>query len=260
MVKGFFLAMGLSWGAVGVADLDTDLIGGRVVSRRDFPELIRIRQEGATCSASIIGPRVVLTAAHCSTADGAIVPVSESVDYSFEVLGGTRFTARCTLAPGYAQDDHDMALCLSNAELPPPYASVGAEVPMVGAIVTLTGYGCTQPGGGGGNNGTLKIGDARVTSIPAGRPHGYWFETTAGAGGDAAICFGDSGGPVYRQLHNRREPHVVIGVNSRGDIRRVSLLTALGLRVSKDFIDEYARLRGLKICGVNEDCGGKKPH
>ena len=250
MIKSL-LALCLAVPSLGVAQ--SDLIGGREVPRAGWPEVIRIRQGNATCSASVIGPRVVLTAAHCSKANGEVVPVSEMDDVEVEAGSGRRYTARCTLAPTYRPDDHDMALCLTSGAIPPPFAVVSSVAPRLGEVITLAGFGCIRSPGDGGNDGKLRIGEAPVTRAAAGTPHRYWFETK----GSAALCYGDSGGPAFKRVAAgapMQGPKVIYGVNSRGNISDLSLLTSLALPVSKDFMRQFAASNGVRICGVNEAC------
>lgn len=232
-----------------------DLIGGRVVNKADFPEVIRIKQNSATCSAAVVGPRVVLTAAHCSTPEGEIVPISNDEDYLFEIAA-VPYRARCTLSPAYRSGDHDMALCLVDRDVRVAYATLSPRVPQIGETVTIAGYGCTRgvPSPGGGNNGELKAGDVRVTDVPGDVPGSYWFTTV----GNVAACFGDSGGPVFEKVQ-RGQPHVIVGVVSRGNIKNLSLLTSVGLRLSKGFMVEFAEAHAVDICGVTKQCGSVTP-
>ncbi len=113
----------------------------------------------------------------------------------------------------------------------------------------LTGYGCVQPGGGGGNDGTYRIGEAKVSSIPS-------RDNDIVTRGGAALCFGDSGGPAFKYLNAEKTKRVVISVNSRGDIRTTSYLPATHTAMAKKFFKDFAEKNGLKICGVHADAMG----
>ncbi len=242
------LLLALCMSVPGVAQ--TDLIGGRVVDRADWPDLIRIRQGGATCSAVIVGPRAVMTAAHCSKADGEVVPVSESEEVVLDLgTSGARFTAKCTLSPLYRSHGHDVALCLSNANLPPPFAVISSEPVRLGDTVTLSGYGCTRSDGTGGNNGVLKVGNVRVVHEAVDEPKRLWFETL----GTVALCYGDSGGPAYKPVV-RGQPHQVVGINSMGNIRDRSYLVALAVETSQDWILAWSEANHAVVCGVGTVC------
>ncbi len=246
MLKAVCLAVGVLASAVGSAD--EGLIGGSVVNRADWPEVVRLRQGNATCSGSVIGSRVVLTAAHCSTANGEVVPVSEVAEYEVHAAAGS-FRARCTRSAGYPRQGHDLALCLADRDLPPPYAYVGSIGPRVGDQVQVAGFGCTQAGGGGGNDGRLRVGLIPVTAAARNQANQYWFE----ARGHTAVCFGDSGGPAFAQVSGRRE-RVQVGVTSQGNIRDLSMFVSLTVADSQAWIRGWAAENAVKVCGISPDC------
>lgn len=142
-----------------------------------------------------------------------------------------------------------MALCKTDKEIAVRFASISKRGPKVSDEALLSGFGCINPGGGGGNDGILRYGVAKVTQLPAGTNN--WFYTKA----SAALCFGDSGGPSFLKLSDpAREKHFVIGVNSRGNIRDVSMMTALFIEKSQDFFKRFADDEGVEICGINQNC------
>jgi hypothetical protein len=106
----------------------------------------------------------------------------------------------------------------------------------------LTGYGCVNKGGGGGNDGYLRIGEAKVTKVPTNTN----FDIVSK--GTAALCFGDSGGPAYK---NDR----LIGVNSRGNIENTSYVSAVHM-ADESYMLTWAKANKVEICGVNRNCGG----
>ena len=66
------------------------------------------------------------------------------------------------------------------------------------------------------------------------------------------MCYGDSGGPSFKRIKNpKSETHFVAGVNSRGNIKDLSLLTALYLDKSQEFMKDYATKNNVIICGIN---------
>lgn len=246
-VFSLIFAMLLSFGPVSA--YDPMLIGGRPALKGEFPEIVYIRSGNARCSASVISPRgetgVILTAGHCVADQGEIGPVSELVDF---VVGQTVYRAKCRQAPLYRAQtqDHDMALCKVDKALDVVPASISGVGPMLGVQVTLTGYGCINPGGGAGNDGILRVGKAKVVQLPAGNDH--WFYTKD----RSALCFGDSGGPALLRVAKGR--HTLIGVNSRGNIQDTSLMTALFTTESKKFFEEFIVEQEVKICGINQNC------
>lgn len=219
------------------------LIGGSVVPHSDYPELVYlVNGLGERCSGSIVGPKVILTAAHCVDSVGNVLNYFNGPDFP-------KFYAHCDMTPQYASggEDLDFALCknLAGPILNAKPATLSKVAVTLGETITLVGYGCVIPGGGGGNDGTLKAGYAQVTQTPL-PPNNDWFWTEAK---DAALCFGDSGGPVFK-----KGTHSIIGVNSRGNIHDVSLLTAMYLPRSRAFMKSWAKKNKVGICGINLKC------
>lgn len=213
--------------AAGAALAIPMLIGGKIAEEGDYPSIVRTTsQNGSGCTAAVVGPNVLLIAAHC-VGDGKWVQ-----------FNGKR-SQPCTHHPDYADKyDRDFALCIIPTT-PAPYSVVNTDHNYVkkGDTLLLTGYGCTRVGGGGAD-GKLRIGEAPVTG-----QQGFYIITKA----PAALCYGDSGGPAYKGA-------VLVGVNSRGNIADTSYLSAVHLADEK-FFKVWAEKNGGLICGLTTTCG-----
>jgi hypothetical protein len=147
--------------------------------------------------------------------------------------------------------DHDLALCKINKKVEGiPFESVNTDPSLlaVNKEILLTGYGCVRQGGGGGNDGVYRIGEAKIIALPD--P----YDLTAR--GKAALCFGDSGGPAFIYLDELKSKRVQISVNSKGDIRTTSYLTVTSSEASIDFMKKWASENKVEICGVTENAKG----
>lgn len=216
------------------------LIGGRPANPADWPASVYISANGARCSATLIGERTLLSAAHCMK-DGATVTFN---------VGPNRHTAKCKHHQDYASDKTaDWALCLVNRVVSGvPFETVLTEQGIVKnrATMLLTGYGCTEKGGTGGNDGVFRIGEAKVSRLPQSN-----HDTVLGSG--AALCFGDSGGAGYVFSGDKRR---LFGVNSRGNIATTSYLASTFTGAFASFATSWALVSNTKICGIHSDATG----
>ena len=241
-----FLIASIFLSACGLQDSDLslnsiDLIGGRTASLSDWPASVYSSQGNSRCTSTVVGERVLLIAAHC---------VSDGGKASFKV-GGVQYSSICTHSDDYEGNaTADYSLCAVDKVVEGiSYEVVNQDKDSVkvGDELLLTGFGCIQPGGGGGNDGTYRIGEAKVTRTPSGTNNDI---VTSGG---AALCFGDSGGPAFKVTGTKR---VQVSINSRGDIRTTSYLSALHTDQAKAFFSSWYEKNGQKICGVHKDAKG----
>ena len=216
-----------------------DLINGRPAEAGEFPEAVYVSFGNSRCTGSIIGKRVLLSAAHCA---------GNGSTGRFQV-GQDQYTATCTRHPRYPGQDVDLLLCKTNREVNVIPATIGGPVE-VDQSITIVGYGCVRPGGGGGNDGVLRVGDARVTGFS------NYDIVSRGAG----LCYGDSGGPAYKKLTDAfSEKHIQVSVNSKGNIRNTNYTTRTYIDISKDWMRSWAETNAVDICGVTSECGDTPP-
>lgn len=222
-----FLALGQNF--------QPNLIRGLPVEEGTFEDVVGIRLSGAACSATIIGKRVILTAAHCGST-GSIA--------TFKALG-IEYNAKLTQSLLYRNRDHDLALGLANKEIAGVDPStIGGEA-ADGEDLVLLGYGCIRIGGGGGNDGILRIGLSKITGFSG------FYDIVSSDENGAALCFGDSGGPAFTVENGMR---LLLGVNSKGNIRDTNYNTRLDHPDSVQFLQKFASDNGVEICGLNADC------
>jgi hypothetical protein len=220
-----------------------ELIGGQPVTPEDWPGVFYTSQGGSRCTGTVIGERVVASAAHCMGNGGTL-----TLQYQ-----GQTYSGRCTHATQYRNNSTaDWALCLLDTAIPDAIAETvnvdPARVAM-GDTMTLMGYGCIRNGGGGGNDGTLRMGTAPITRLPSGTNH----DTVTR--GSAALCFGDSGGPAFVTDEETGKRYQT-GINSRGNISDTSYLSSLHVETALTFYRTWSETNGVKICGVHEDAAG----
>lgn len=167
---------------------------------------VMIRTATGICSGTIIGPDLVLTAAHCFQGR----PDPEELSVSFGVKGRSASRGVRAYLPhsGFSVDiGNDVALVQLDGVVPAGFAPApffsGRLKP--GASVQVAGYGRTNANGEG-------VGTLRRTTL---RFEQYQEKNEAvlkGPGG-LGTCLGDSGGPSFVERNGRLE---LFGVVSRG--------------------------------------------
>ena len=226
-----------------VASHSNYLIGATSADRDEFPGVFYTRQGNSRCTGTVIGQSVVATAAHCVANGGSL-----SITYKEKRYSGT-----CTHSNLYRGNaTADWALCRLTTPLPDPIAetiNTNADFLATGTDLILMGYGCTFPGGSGGNDGTLRIGQAPIIRLPS---YSNYDIVTRGS---SALCFGDSGGPSF-YVDSETGRRYQTGINSRGDIRSTSYLSALHTDAAMSFYRDWSSNQGVTICGLHDDAEG----
>jgi hypothetical protein len=229
----------------------TTVVGGKKADTKEWEASLYPASDADRCSATLIGPKALLLAAHC-VGDGKKVTFTKD---------GVQHSGTCTHSGDYKKDESaDYALCL----IIDPISMIKFETVIqdpslirVGSKITLTGYGCTQYPQAGGNDGIFRTAEPVINAIP-GQP-GNERNTILVYDKNIGICSGDSGSGafIYVVAATKR---VIAAVNSREYATDyTSYLSSLTTTDAQRFLLKWTHDNNdEKICGVNffypDDC------
>lgn len=203
------------------------LINGAEVA---FPEVVRLEDGGKkVCTGTIIGPRTIVSAAHCVTGNSP-----------FFMYNGRKYPVRF-IASADEKQGHDIALAVTDITIRGAIFARFGQGLKHGVKILMAGFGCTSKGG---KPGTLHAGENKVIGLDD-------DHLLAASPDGSVLCEGDSGGPAFITDGVKRW---LVGVSSLSDISKININVRLDSPLSHAFLKTAARLNSLEICGVTKDC------
>jgi hypothetical protein len=223
--------------------------GGSKEEPTTWPATLKYYAGGKfACTSTIVGDRVVVTAAHCLF-DG--VPLQIGFDNQ------TTAHLRCDRHPSYDVNGYfaDVALCVSDTAFSRQflYENLDLSVTHVRSQTDLylLGYGCrdVRDTQNLAKTGQLYGGKSTVTFMSR-LPGGHYL-----AEDGVVICPGDSGGAAYllKDMNKRAGPRSIVGINSEySAVGRSSSITGLTDTVAT-FVRDWSSDAKVAICGVQPE-------
>ncbi len=205
--------------------------------------------DGTLCTGTVVGPRVVLTAAACVQEDGGTAQI---------VLPDARtMVVRCSSAPARgANPSSGAALCRGLDEIPVPaieaFATPESRRARPGDTVLFAGYGCRAAAGG--VYGTKALGVGSVFRPAEERASGGTADlVTRGS----ALCAGDAGAGALLFTDGGEGERHVVGVGVRGNRVDLSIFAPVDGEAFRAWALQWAEEYGQIVCGLTDtgaDC------
>lgn len=226
-------------------DAQPQIVGGDKADKDEWPATFEFESGNAgKCTATAIGPRVIITAAHCIGNNTA----GEIEGRDTGLVCQNHWSWKGT-------QQFDISLCLSSNDIVlegnSPYERIDIlAAPAVEKPIIVLGYGCTRYGGEPVDN--LHVGLASIYQPIYIEEND--FKTTG-----STVCPGDSGGAGYESKGELSRK--IIGIAASGSQTGVSIFAKLSNEDISYFIEYWANNQKIqsthekievKICGIDE--------
>ncbi len=200
------------------------IVGGKRVLQTDADSAAvamiysQFEKDSAICTATLIGPKVLLTAAHCIKASAnktlVIFHSAISCESGFDITKNSKRVSKMIVNTGYIpssktkEGSNDIALVFLEESAPENYPIYKIADPMEVKESKLYFYGYGVTGSNDGGSGILRKTSFSNENFHVDKDNNkIRVKQNNGTG----ICYGDSGGPALVNINGEAQ---ILGVNS----------------------------------------------